>query len=99
MIILIILGLLFFGIAYMLSSEDESKKSAKNGLNITAVVCMIMAIIIAIIKFMTRDKGTTNGNGNAGKKNGNGTPPSVEGLQKQVANLKEALVNEVTNKK
>ena len=67
LIIFLVLAFLFYGISSLLSSEDESKKSAKRGLTITSIVCFVLAIIIAIIKFMTRSKGTTNAttNGNA----------------------------------
>jgi len=100
LIITLLLAILFFVIASFLSSDDESKKSAKTGLNGIGGICITIAFFTGVYKFFTRDKGVANnGNGNAGKKNGNGTPLTVDILQKKVANLKEALVNEVTNKK
>ena len=56
LIITLLLAILFFVIASFLSSDDESKKSAKTGLNGIGGLCITIAFFTGVYKFFTRDK-------------------------------------------
>ena len=56
LIITLLLAILFFVIASFLSSDDESKKSAKTGLNGIGALCITIAFFTGVYKFFTRDK-------------------------------------------
>ena len=84
LIITLLLAILFFVIASFLSSDDESKKSAKTGLNGIGGLCITIAFFTGVYKFFTRDKAVadtvTEGD----------TPPLVNNV-KRISNLETRI--------